>query len=178
MLRATAPPSEQYNDPSLRTRSKTIDNLIKREDEKSCKEFGRIDSIQKDWANQDKMNKIAQLRSAPPTYSPPKPPPILESKEEDRRLFRSNSMHRARFNTFSMDSLPKIGGKKRKKNMTADLFKMKVFSSHKDHGMQRKKPMMHRNTESVPMYAEGVLFLDLFLCRKSLLIWWVVAFPN
>ena len=123
MLRATAPPSEQYNDPSLRTRSKTIDNLIKREDEKSCKEFGRIDSIQKDWANQDKMNKIAQLRSAPPTYSPPKPPPILESKEEDRRLFRSNSMHRARFNTFSMDSLPKIGGKKRKKKEFCECFR-------------------------------------------------------
>ena len=168
MLRATAPPSEQYNDPTLRTRSKTIDALIQREDEKSCKEFGRIDSIQKDWANQEKMNKIAQLRSAPPTYSPPKPPPILaehhmESGSGQRRRFRArsrtNSVHRSRFNTFSMD---RIGGKKRKKNMTPDLFKMKVFRS--GIGGQSKTPKMHRSNHSVPMYAEGMRMEDVICC--------------
>lgn len=133
MLKTTAPPSEQYNDPSLRSRSETIINLIKREDKNSEKIFTRRDMIDNDWRSQDKMNKLAQLRSAPPTYSPPKPPPFVQ-KEEHRHNFHADTRKnsRARFNTFTGENFQKIGITKKKKKTATDIFKMKVFTTKKN----------------------------------------------
>ena len=149
MLKTTAPPSEQYNDPSLRTRSATIINLIEREDKNSEKIFTRRDMIHNDWSSQDKMNKLAQLRNAPPTYAPPKAPPFIQ-KEEHRHNFHADSRKnsRARFNTFTGDNFQKIGIKKKKKK-TTDIFKMKVFSTKKDKNKDKDKD--HSLTHSISM---------------------------
>ena len=143
MLRTTAPPSEQYNDPSLRNRSEAILSLIAREDKNSEKIFTRRDMINHDWTSQDKMNKLANLRNAPPTYSPPKPPPFIQT-EEHRHNFHADTRKnsRGRFNSFTSDNLQKLGVTKKKKKKTKDLFRMKVFTK-KD--KSKEKSMSNAN---------------------------------
>ena len=137
MMSTTAPPSEQYNDPSLRTRSNTITKIIEREDLNSSRIFTRIDLINSDWKSQDKMDKINKLKSAPPTYSPPKPPPLTHNFHSDTKRKKS----RARFNTFTsenfqnkLNGLNIVSNKKKKKKNPSDIFKMKVFQTTKSVG--------------------------------------------
>ena len=186
-MRTTAPPSEQYNDPSLRRRSNTIDALIEREDQNSEKIFTRIDMINSDWRSQDRINKLAQLRSAPPTYSPPKAPAFI-NQEEHRHNFHADTRKnsRARFNTFTSENLQKLNITKKKKKMGSDIFKMKVFSTkNKDKKNDKiqnnkntsndgtnhasndelpiKKLLKLQNTMSNPVLTEGIVYNQFFL---------------